>query len=245
MAPKKKTEDETPEAVEAEDAAVVEETAPEEAAVEEVVVEEAAPEPVAEEELVVEEAAVEEPVAEEPVAEEPVAEEPAAEDVAAEPEAEAAIEPAEEPVADEPAEEPAAEAAPEPESVVEVPVVEPKRKRKRLPRALRHKHSKPAIEKPKTRKPIVRTQKVESAPGRRQERRGVVVSDKGDKTIVVKVAVTKLHPKYQKVVRRSSKLHAHDEENTAAIGDVVRIVETRPLSKTKNWRLAEIVEKAK
>jgi small subunit ribosomal protein S17 len=57
--------------------------------------------------------------------------------------------------------------------------------------------------------------------------------------------VTKLHPKYQKVVRRSSKLHAHDEENTAAIGDVVRIIETRPLSKTKNWRLAEIVEKAK
>jgi small subunit ribosomal protein S17 len=245
MAPKKKIEDETPEAVEAEDVTVVEETPPaEEAAVEETVVEETAPEPVAEEEPVVEEV-VEEPVAEEPVAEELAAEEPAAEEpVADEPVAEEAAAEPEAEVADEPAEEPAAEAAPE-EPVVEVPVVEPKRKRKRLPRALRHKHSKPTPEKPKSRKAIVRTPRLESEPGRRQERRGVVVSDKGDKTIVVKVAVTKLHPKYQKVVRRTSKFHAHDEENTAAIGDVVRIVETRPLSKTKNWRLAEIVEKAK
>ena len=81
--------------------------------------------------------------------------------------------------------------------------------------------------------------------GRRQERRGVVVSDKGDKTIVVTVETIRIHPKYKKVVRRSSKLHAHDEQNAAGIGDVVRIVETRPLSKTKRWRLAEIVEKAK
>ena len=81
--------------------------------------------------------------------------------------------------------------------------------------------------------------------GRRQERRGVVVSDKGDKTIVVKVSVTKAHPKYKKVVRRTRKFHAHDEGNTAAIGDTVRIIETRPLSKTKNWRLAEIVERAR
>ncbi len=150
-----------------------------------------------------------------------------------------------EPAAAEAAVEPAVDIPAPAEPVVEIPVVEPKRKRKRVPRALRHKHSKPTPEKPKTRKPIVRTQKLETEPGRRQERRGVVVSDKGDKTIVVKVAVTKLHPKYKKVVRRSSKLHAHDEQNSAAIGDVVRIVETRPLSKTKNWRLAEIVEKAK
>jgi small subunit ribosomal protein S17 len=71
------------------------------------------------------------------------------------------------------------------------------------------------------------------------------VSDKGDKTIVVKVDTIKAHPKYKKVVRRSRKFHAHDEANEAKIGDVVRIVETRPLSKTKNWRLAEIVEVAK
>ncbi|HEY2326381.1 MAG TPA: 30S ribosomal protein S17 [Gaiellaceae bacterium] len=79
----------------------------------------------------------------------------------------------------------------------------------------------------------------------RQERRGVVVSDKGDKTIIVKVDVVKLHPKYKKVIRQTTKFHAHDEQNTAGVGDTVRIVETRPLSKTKHWRLAEVVEKAK
>ena len=84
-----------------------------------------------------------------------------------------------------------------------------------------------------------------SEPGRRQERRGVVVSDKGDKTIVVKVDVIKSHPKYKKVVRRTRKFHAHDEQNSAGVGDVVRIVESRPLSKTKHWRLAEVLERAK
>ncbi|MGH3026345.1 MAG: 30S ribosomal protein S17 [Gaiellaceae bacterium] len=92
---------------------------------------------------------------------------------------------------------------------------------------------------------MARTPKPESEPGRRQERRGVVVSDKGDKTIVVKVDMIKSHPKYKKVIRRSARFHAHDEANTAGVGDTVRIVETRPLSKTKRWRLAEIVEKAK
>jgi small subunit ribosomal protein S17 len=58
------------------------------------------------------------------------------------------------------------------------------------------------------------------------------------------VEMVRAHPRYKKVVRRSNKLHAHDEGNTAAIGDLVRIVETRPLSKTKRWRLAEIVQKA-
>ena len=59
------------------------------------------------------------------------------------------------------------------------------------------------------------------------------------------VETIRAHPKYKKVVRRSRRLHAHDEQNSATIGDVVRIVETRPISKTKNWRLAEIVEKAR
>ncbi len=85
----------------------------------------------------------------------------------------------------------------------------------------------------------------EAERGRRQERRGVVVSDAMDKTIVVKVDTIKAHPRYKKVVRRSQKLHAHDERNTAKIGDVVRIVETRPLSRTKRWRLAEVVEEAR
>ena len=66
-----------------------------------------------------------------------------------------------------------------------------------------------------------------------------------DKTIVVQVETWKLHPRYKKVIRSATKFHAHDEQNQANVGDVVRIVETRPLSKTKNWRLAEIMEAAK
>jgi small subunit ribosomal protein S17 len=192
-----------------------------------------------------------EPVAaaEEPSAAEPAAAEPAAEEPAPEAEPAAAAEPAAEP---EPA---AAEAAPaaaepapaaEPEAEPAPPAVSgPKKKRKRLPRALRHKHSKPERASTGERKPITRTPKPDSQLGRRQERRGIVVSDKGDKTIVVKVETIRIHAKYKKVVRRSNKLHAHDESNTAGVGDVVRVVETRPLSKTKRWRLAEIVEKAR
>ena len=94
-------------------------------------------------------------------------------------------------------------------------------------------------------KPIVRLPKPEHDRGRRQERRGVVVSDAMDKTIVVRVETVKVHPRYKKVIRRARKLHAHDERNQAKVGDVVRIVETRPLSSMKNWRLAEVVEVAK
>jgi len=119
------------------------------------------------------------------------------------------------------------------------------RSRKHVPRSQRRARTKPVREKPAARKPITRTEKPASELGRRQERRGVVISDKGDKTIVVKVDVIKSHPRYKKVVRRAVKFHAHDEGNTAGIGDTVRIVETRPLSKTKRWRLAEIVEKAR
>ena len=80
---------------------------------------------------------------------------------------------------------------------------------------------------------------------RRKERRGVVVSDAMDKTVVVRVDILKPHPKYHKMMRRSIKLHAHDEANEAKVGDIVRVVETRPLSKSKHWRLAEIVEVAR
>jgi small subunit ribosomal protein S17 len=79
----------------------------------------------------------------------------------------------------------------------------------------------------------------------RKERRGVVVSDAMDKTIVVRIDVAQKHERYGKVVRRSSKLHAHDEQNAAGVGDLVRVVETRPLSAMKRWRLLEILEKAK
>ena len=79
----------------------------------------------------------------------------------------------------------------------------------------------------------------------RKTRRGYVVSDKMDKTIVVEVEDRVKHPLYGKVIRRSSKIKAHDEGNTAGIGDLVLINETRPLSATKRWRLVEILEKAK
>ena len=100
-------------------------------------------------------------------------------------------------------------------------------------------------ERPAERKPISRLPKPEHERGRTQERRGVVVSSAMDKTIVVRVDAVKAHPRYKKVVRRSTKVHAHDEANAANVGDLVRIVETRPLSRTKHWRLAEVVEAAR
>jgi small subunit ribosomal protein S17 len=171
---------------------------------------------------------VEEPTPE-PVAEaepEPVAEAPVAEPE--EPEA-----PAEAPVAEE-----ALPAEPAPQS-------QPKVKRKPRPRAERRQRPKVRRERPAERKPISRLPKPESERGRRQERRGVVVSSAMDKTIIVKVEAIKAHRRYKKVIRRNVKFHAHDEQNTANVGDIVRIVETRPLSKTKHWRLVEIVEAAK
>jgi small subunit ribosomal protein S17 len=151
---------------------------------------------------------------------------------------------AEEPVAEAEAEEAPAAEAPEPATEAPAqPAAKPKRKR--LPRSQRRQRSKPAREKPKERRPIVRLPKPEAERRARQERRGVVVSSAMDKTIVVRVETRKAHPRYKKIIRRSSKFHAHDERNEANVGDVVRIVETRPLSRTKRWRLAEIIEAAK
>ncbi len=93
-----------------------------------------------------------------------------------------------------------------------------------------------------------KTKAERSVPARvpgRKERRGVVVSSAMDKTVVVRIDSVKAHDLYGKVVRRSRKLHVHDEQNTAGVGDLVRVVETRPLSATKRWRLLEILEKAK
>ena len=165
---------------------------------------------------------------------EAVAETTAPEQQAAEAEAPEEAAPAE---PEAPAEEGGQEEAP--------PAPAAKKKRKRLPRAQRHKHSKPSRERPAERKPVTRLPKPEHERGQRQERRGVVVSSAMDKTIVVKVDTIKAHPKYKKVVRRSVKFKAQDPENQANVGDVVRIEETRPLSKTKNWRLVEIVEAAR
>ena len=181
------------------------------------------------------------PAEEEAAPEETPAEEPEPEvEVAAEAEAPAVDEPEAEESAKEP--EPAAAEAAAP---VAAGQSGPKPKKKRVPRSQRPTRSKKARPKPETRKPIARLDKPESERGRRQERQGTVTSSAMDKTIVVKVDVLKAHPKYKKVVRRSTTFHAHDESNQASVGDVVRIVETRPLSKTKRWRLAEIVEAAK
>ncbi len=81
--------------------------------------------------------------------------------------------------------------------------------------------------------------------GYRKTRVGTVVSDKMDKTIVVAIKTKVRHPLYGKMVNRTRKFKAHDEENQCGIGDIVRIMETRPISKDKRWRLVEIIEKAK
>ena len=150
---------------------------------------------------------------------------------------------------------PAADEAP----VAEAPAAEEKPKAKRAPAK---KAAAPAAEakpkpkpkrttRPKVAKVVKERGDYKRVPrpvrdqGMRKERRGLVVSSSPDKTIVVRVDSAKPHPKYKKIVRRSNKLHAHDEANTAGVGDTVRIVECRPLSKTKNWRLVEIVERAR
>jgi small subunit ribosomal protein S17 len=93
--------------------------------------------------------------------------------------------------------------------------------------------------------PAKTTSPIEHGPGSPKERLGTVVSDKADKTITVRIDVARRHRRYQKIVRSSTTLHAHDEANDANIGDVVRIIESRPLSATKRWRLVEILERAK
>ena len=85
----------------------------------------------------------------------------------------------------------------------------------------------------------------EHGPGRAKVRQGIVISDKADKTIVVRVDVTRRHRRYGKIMRTSTKLHVHDERNDAGAGDTVRVVECRPMSRTKRWRLTDVLEKAK
>jgi small subunit ribosomal protein S17 len=85
----------------------------------------------------------------------------------------------------------------------------------------------------------------EQPRGRRKVREGIVVSDKMEKTVVVEIEDRVKHPLYGKVLRRTSKLKAHDEQNSCGIGDRVSLMETRPLSATKRWRVVEILEKAK
>jgi small subunit ribosomal protein S17 len=197
---------------------------------------------------------------------------PAADDTADEapadaPEAEqTAEEPAAEESSDAPAEEPAADETPEPTDDPDMPWKD----RRRLERSRRPHEAGPALT-PEERaaqrladrklaaavrrknraaakakhEPGTGTPVAERDPNAAKVRQGIVVSDKGEKSITVKIDIVRRHPTYEKVIRRSRTLHAHDESNEAGEGDVVRIVETRPLSKTKRWRLVDVVEKAK
>jgi small subunit ribosomal protein S17 len=190
----------------------------------------------------------------------PVADDAGAEEPPTEAQSEAKVEAdavADEPVAEAPEEEPAAEEEPAEETAADAePEAEPKpapaakatpkKAAKPKPKqAAKPKAKKSARAEGTERKPIVRLPTPERVRGARKERRGIVVSSAMDKTIVVRVETVKPHPRYKKVVRHSTKFHAHDEGNVAKPGDVVRIVATRPLSKTKSWRLVEVVAAAK
>ena len=93
--------------------------------------------------------------------------------------------------------------------------------------------------------PAVAPLAAEHGPGRPKVRQGIVTSAKPDKTIVVRVDVARRHRMYKKIIRESSTLHAHDERNDAGEGDLVRVIESRPLSKTKRWRLVEVLERSR
>ena len=110
-------------------------------------------------------------------------------------------------------------------------------------RATERRKERAAAKKKKT--PGTGTPPAEKDANAAKMRQGIVVSDKGQKSITVRVDIVRRHPTYEKVIRRSRTLHAHDERNEAGEGDVVRVIETRPLSKTKRWRLVEVLEKAK
>jgi small subunit ribosomal protein S17 len=196
----------------------------------------------------------EEPQAEETVEEAPAAEE-AAEDAPAAEEA-----PAEEKADEAPA---AEEAEPNPED--ELPwkerrrLAKSRRPRKALPsdpgerkaaRAEARKRKSALRRKQRAAAKAAHTAGTGTPPAERESnaakvRQGIVVSSKGDKSITVRIDIARRHRTYEKIVRSSTKLHAHDERNEAGEGDVVRVIETRPLSKTKRWRLVDVVEKAR
>ncbi len=216
---------ENPETTDAADDAAPEAAAPEAPAPEAAAPEEAAPEA----------AAAETPAAEEPVAEEPVADEPAAEAPAAAAAAPAAppSTPKERKVASRARRGTRRPATPEERNEL--------RRQKATARSRRR-----ASEKAKRGEARGEgTPPADHGPGAAKVRLGKVVSDKADKTITVRIEVARRHRRYQKIVRSSTTLHAHDERNDANEGDLVRVVEARPLSRTKRWRLVEILERAK
>ena len=142
-------------------------------------------------------------------------------------------------VAEAPAEVQPKKAAAKPKAAPAKAEAKPKPKRTTRPKAVKKEAT------PKERGEYKRVARPVREQAARKERRGIVTSSGADKTIVVRIDSAKPHPKYHKIVRRSMKLHAHDQENSAGVGDTVRIVETKPVSKTKRWRLVEILERAR
>jgi small subunit ribosomal protein S17 len=185
------------------------------------------------------------PEAEEAVESDDAAEEPAAEPEAAEESAEPAAATAEadlDPKARRRLERSRASGPPRPERTTEERATE-RAERHRAAGERRRRYR--AARRRKRGEPGTGTAPALREPGSKKVRQGTVVSAGGDKTITVEIAVVRRHPTYEKVVRRTSRLHAHDEANQAQRGDVVRVVESRPLSRTKRWRLLEILEKAR
>ena len=206
----------------------------------------------AEETPVAEEAPAEEPAAEEAPAEEPVAEEAPAEEAPAEEapaeEAPAAAEP--DPLDDLPWKErkrllkSRESGAPGPQLSVEERV-EARLKERANKAKQRRKRRADEKAKPKVANDGGSQTAVRVRTGKPKERQGLVTSDKGNKSITVQIDSARRHPVYEKIVRQRHKIHVHDERNEASEGDVVRVIETRKLSKTKHWRLIEVVEKAR
>jgi small subunit ribosomal protein S17 len=118
------------------------------------------------------------------------------------------------------------------------------RRRRRAARAAARRRARASVRRRRG-EPGQGTPRRERLPGVRKVRQGVVTSAKPDKTITVRIEITRRHPTYEKVVRRTSTVHAHDERNQAQEGDVVRVIESRPLSRTKRWRLVEVLERAR
>jgi small subunit ribosomal protein S17 len=139
------------------------------------------------------------------------------------------------------------EASKRPARTVEERIAEraEERKRKAAQRRRRREKEKTARAARTDKGPAKTQSTAEHGPGRPKTRQGLVVSDKADKTITVRVDTARRHRRYEKIVRSSSTLHAHDEANDAHTGDLVTIVESRPLSRTKRWRLVEVLERAK
>jgi small subunit ribosomal protein S17 len=226
--------------------------------------------PVAEEDSSSSQAAGDEPTSTPPAEDAPEADAETPADEADSSDDAPAVEEAEAPAAEEAPEQeaaaPAAKEASEPDPGDDLPWKE----RRRLERSRRPSEAKPKAT-PEERAAARREARKVKAAGRRKERaaakakrspgtgtapaerdsnaakvrQGIVVSNKGDKSITVRIDIARRHPTYEKIVRRSRTLHAHDERNEAGEGDVVRLVETRPLSKTKRWRLVDVVEKAR